>query len=69
MTPRRALLLLAGLMLAAPALWAAVRHVRQELTFDVVRLAATAHERVSYEGRASWRGGRWSWWPPCWSSD
>ena len=56
---RRSGFALLGLMLVAPALWGAMRHVRHAEAFDLVSRAATAHRHVSFTGRAAWRTTRW----------
>lgn len=58
---RRGAYLLAALLVVAPLLWAALRHVREDAAWDLVRQAATAHRRTGYSGRAAWRNGRWNW--------
>ncbi|MHC4958657.1 MAG: sigma-E factor regulatory protein RseB domain-containing protein [Planctomycetota bacterium] len=58
---RRSGFALLGLLLAAPVVWAALRHhARTEETFDLVRAAASAHERVGYKGEAAWRRAKWN---------
>lgn len=57
---RRAWLVLAGLLATSGLVGAALRHVHEQAeAWDLVRRAATAHERVSYRGRAAWRRARW----------
>jgi hypothetical protein len=58
---RRSTFAILGLLAAGPLLWAAINHVRsQEETWDLVERAATAFERVSYAGEASWRRTKWN---------
>ena len=53
-------LALAGLLVTSPLVGAALRHVHEQAeAWALVRRAATAHERVSYRGRAAWRRARW----------
>ena len=60
MTPRRSVLALLAVLVATPLLWGALRRVRErEATWNLVRAAVTAHERVSYRGRAAWRRTEW----------
>jgi len=55
------LLALAGLLGGGPVVLAAIRQARQQsAAMSLVRRAATAHKRVSYSGRLSWRRGRWN---------
>ena len=58
---RRAAYVLAALLVVAPLLWAAIRHVREDAAWALARAAATAHERTGYTGRAAWRHGKWGW--------
>jgi hypothetical protein len=51
---------LLGLLLVAPVLWGALRHVRAEEALALLRESCTAHERVSFEGEAAWRRQRWN---------
>jgi negative regulator of sigma E activity len=46
-------------MVGAPAVWAAVRQARTAEVVDLLRAAATAHTKTSYEGTVLWNGGRW----------
>ncbi|MHC4732791.1 MAG: sigma-E factor regulatory protein RseB domain-containing protein, partial [Planctomycetota bacterium] len=53
-------LVLAGLLATSPLVGAALRHVHEQAeAWDLVRRAATAHQRVSYRGQAAWRRARW----------
>lgn len=53
-------LVLAGLLATASLVGAALRHVHEQTeAWGLLRRAATAHERVSYRGRAAWRRARW----------
>jgi hypothetical protein len=56
---RRFVFALLGLLMVAPVLWAALRHVRAEGALSLLREACSAHERVSYSGEAAWRRLRW----------
>ncbi len=57
---RRSWLVLAGVLATASLGGAALRHVHaQSEAWALLRSAATAHERVSYRGRAAWRRARW----------
>lgn len=60
MNLRRPLLAALATLLLAPAIWAAIRTVRQEeASAALLREVASAHRRVSYAGKVSWgRGGR-----------
>jgi hypothetical protein len=49
-----------GLLLAAPVLWGALRHVRAEEALALLRESCTAHEQVSFRGEAAWRRQRWN---------
>jgi hypothetical protein len=53
-------LVLLGLLVTSSLGGAALRHVHEQAeAWDLLRRAATAHERVSYRGRAAWRRARW----------
>jgi len=58
---RRSWLALAGLLVLAPLLWAALKHVQdEERVWALVRASVTAHERTGYVGEAEWQGTRWA---------
>lgn len=50
-------LLLLAVLAAAPVLWAAWAHVREDRSERLLRAAATAHERAGYRGTAVERSG------------
>ncbi|MHC4933481.1 MAG: sigma-E factor regulatory protein RseB domain-containing protein, partial [Planctomycetota bacterium] len=62
MSLRRMGFALLGLLLVAPVLWGALRHVRAGEALALLRDSCTAHERVSFRGEAAWRRPRWN--PP-----